>query len=177
MKSVRRALLFCSAKKGARMYACMPAGYCEPSVVSSSTETSVVIGYLVKNCGSTASACLMKLIWSVVESQRGLVGNGTYHVLWLLTIWTLEFAFFKAATNALVSEMPKRYLGETMKILLTPSLAASLPAAVPSIYVLGTIDTQYGLTMSGWVVSCQLLHVASIVMILFCLAMGLSARH
>src|SRR5690348_11690547 len=113
----------------------------------------------------------------MVESQRGLVGNGTYQVLGSLTIWALELAFFSAATKALVSEIPNRYFGETMKILPTLSLAASRPAAVPSIYVLGTIDTQYGLTMSGSMVSCQLLHVASMVMILFCFAMGLSARH
>ena len=68
----------------------------------------------------------------MVESQRGLVGNGTYQVLGSFTIWTLELAFFNAATKALVSEIPKRYFGETMKILLTLRLAASLPAAVPS---------------------------------------------
>src|SRR5258706_12463805 len=160
MKSTRRGLLSCSAKNGARMYACMPSGYWEPRVLSSSTETRVVIGNLTKNCGSTAKACLTKLISSaakmfeytrsgfaawmalMVESHRGLVGNGTYQVLGLFTIWTLELAFFKAATKALVSEIPNRYFGETMKILFTPRPAASLPAAVPSIYVFGTIDTQ-----------------------------------
>ena len=68
----------------------------------------------------------------MVESQRGLVGNGTYQVLGSFTICALELAFFKAATKALVSEMPNRYLGETMKILPTFSFAASRPAAVPS---------------------------------------------
>src|SRR6267378_1830428 len=138
----------------------MPSGYWEPRVLSSSTETRVVIGYLAKNWESTAKACFTKLISSaakmfeytrsglaawmalMVESQRGLVGKGTYQVLGSFTIWTLELAFFNAATKALVSEIPNRYFGETMKILLTLRVAASLPAAVPSMYVLGTIDTQ-----------------------------------
>ena len=54
----------------------------------------------------------------------------------------LGAAFFSEATKALVSETPNRYLGETTKIFLAPVLAASWPAAVPSMYVLGTIDTQ-----------------------------------
>src|SRR5260370_40409619 len=128
----------------------MPSGYCDPSVLSSSTETRGVIGYLTKNWGSTASACFTKLISSaakmleetrsglaawmalMVESQRGLVGNGTYQVLGSLTIWRLGLAFFSAATKALVSEIPNRYFGETMKTLLRLRLAASRPAAVPS---------------------------------------------
>ena len=69
----------------------------------------------------------------IVESHRGLVGNGTYHVLSGLTIWALGLAFFSDATKALVSEMPKRYRGETMKIFLTlGSLPTRVPAEVPS---------------------------------------------
>src|SRR5258708_18521106 len=98
MKSASRGLLFCSAKNGARIYACMPSGYCDPSVLSSSTETRVVIGYLTKNRGSTASACFTKLISSAAkrleetrtglaawmdvmgESPHRVVGNGTDQV-------------------------------------------------------------------------------------------------
>ena len=51
------------------------------------------------------------------------------------------FAFFSEATNAFVSEIPNRYFGETMKIFCRPSLPTRLPAAVPSMYVFGTMDT------------------------------------
>src|SRR5258708_32699530 len=121
MKSASRGLLFCSAKNGARIYACMPSGYCDPSVLSSSTETRVVIGYLTKNWGSTPSACFTKMITSaakmmeltrsglpawmalMVESERGLVGNGTHHVLESFTVWTLGSAIFCSARQHVVS--------------------------------------------------------------------------
>src|SRR5438874_2164395 len=116
------------------MYACMPVGYCAPSALKSSMLERVVIGYFWKKLGSTASACLMKLTWSaakmleytrsgfaawmalIVESQRGLVGNGTYQVAWSLTICALGAAFLRPATKALVSLIPNRYFGDTMKI-------------------------------------------------------------
>ena len=90
---------------------------------------------------------------AIVESQRGLVGKGTYQVLGSLTMVALGAAFLSEATKALVSETPKRYLGETMKMRLAPVLPASWPAATPSMKVLGTIETQYLFTKSGSVVS------------------------
>ena len=76
----------------------------------------------------------------IVESQRGLVGNGTYQVLESLMIVALGATFFSSATNALVSEIPNRYFGETMKIFLAPVFAASSLAAVPSMKVFGTTE-------------------------------------